>query len=81
MSSTGVNYAYIIKLNWVQGEKSDNYVLGICSSLKNLKHALLEIILDLQTKYNHVEKNLLERTFRLIIKQSTINLSKRFPLN
>lgn len=57
MASTGVNYAYIIKLNWVQGEKSNNYVLGVCSSVKNLKYILLEIILDLQTKYSHVDES------------------------
>lgn len=36
MSSTGVNYAYVIRLNWVQGDKSNDYVLGVCSSIRNL---------------------------------------------
>lgn len=50
-------YCYVIKLKWEKGGTTDIHVLSICSSVKMLRYVLLDIILDLQNKYIHVDQN------------------------
>lgn len=52
-----ISYCYLIRLKWKKGFEESEHVLSVCSNLKQLKYVLLDIIIDLQNKYTHVDQD------------------------